>query len=142
MLVTQPRSHTASSEEDMLRLRRAQRGVMRRDDTTAADVARLTSAPRMACHKDQPDTAHPFRLCAGWLAVVGPEHIGVRMSLLHGRLPGGAVDPDRCHWPPLHASLPELLARRDAQLAASPARRDTGGGTRAAERPHTAQDNR
>lgn len=56
---------TAFSVEDMLRLQRAQQGVMRRTDSTEADVARLNRAPRMACHKDQPDTAHPMRLCAG-----------------------------------------------------------------------------
>ncbi|MGP4105248.1 DUF6283 family protein [Nonomuraea sp. KM90] len=109
---------TAFSEEDMLRLQRAQQGVMRPTDTSEADVARLTHAPRMACHKDQPDTAHPMRLCAGWLAVVGPDHIGVRLSVFEGSLPPEAVEPDTHTWPALHASLAELLARRQEQLAA------------------------
>ncbi|MGV9310360.1 DUF6283 family protein [Nonomuraea sp. NPDC003727] len=113
---------TAFSEEDMLRLQRAQQGVMRRTDTSEDDVARLTRAPRMACHKDQPDTAHPMRLCAGWLAAVGPDHIGVRLSIIDGSLPAEAVDPDTRDWPTLHASLAELLARRQEQLAA----RDAG----------------
>ncbi|MGK5557969.1 hypothetical protein ACSNOI_40825 [Actinomadura kijaniata] len=47
----------------------------------------------MACHKDQADTAHPLRLCAGWLAVVGPDHIGVRIAMLTGRLLAEAVYP-------------------------------------------------
>ncbi|MFI7445821.1 DUF6283 family protein [Nonomuraea indica] len=110
-------------EEDMLRLQRAQHGVMRTTDTSEADVARLTRAPRMACHKDQPDTAHPMRLCAGWLAVVGPDHIGVRLSLIDGRLPAEAIDPDTRDWPALHASLAELMARRQQQLAARDAHR-------------------
>lgn len=76
-----------------------------------------------ACHKDQPDTAHPMRLCAGWLAVVGPDHIGVRLSLIDGRLPAEAIDPDTRDWPALHASLAELMARRQQQLAARDAHR-------------------
>lgn len=32
-------------------------------------------APMAPCHVDQPGTAHPMRLCAGWLAVVGRDHL-------------------------------------------------------------------
>lgn len=41
----------------------------------------------MACHRDQPGTAHPMRLCAGWLAVVGRDHLGVRLKILAGSCP-------------------------------------------------------
>ncbi|MFI7643798.1 hypothetical protein [Nonomuraea sp. NPDC049400] len=39
------------------------------------------------------------------------------MSILDGRLPPEAIDPDIHGWPALHASLAELLARRQEQLA-------------------------
>jgi hypothetical protein len=42
------------------------------------------TAPMMACHLDQPDTAHPMRLCAGYLAVVGRDHLGVRLKVMAG----------------------------------------------------------
>ena len=42
-----------------------------------------------------------MRLCAGWLAVVGWHHLGIRMKLIAGRLPEQALvaEPD---WPALH----------------------------------------
>lgn len=72
----------------------------------------------MSCRKDQPGAAHPMRLCAGWLAVVGPHHVPTRMRLITGTLPGQAVYPDTRDWPLLHASLADLLARRAEQLKA------------------------
>lgn len=65
-------------------------------------------APVMACHKDQPGTAHPLRLCAGWLAVVGPHHLGVRMAVLTGELPAQALQPGD-DWPELHESLAAMI---------------------------------
>lgn len=63
----------------------------------------------MACHQDQPGTAHAMRLCAGWFAVVGPDHVGVRMMVARGKLPPLRPGPD---WPTLYASLKELLNAR------------------------------
>ncbi|MGR6924313.1 hypothetical protein ACU635_59485 [[Actinomadura] parvosata] len=59
-----------------------------------------------------------MRLCAGWLAVVGPQHVPTRMALITGALPREAVYPDTHDWPALHASLADLLARRQEQVAA------------------------
>jgi hypothetical protein len=70
-------------------------------------------APFMSCHLDQPDTAHPYRLCAGWLATVGHDHLGVRIALARGRLDGAPLRPGP-HWPPTHPDLAHLLAARDA----------------------------
>ncbi|WP_336215836.1 hypothetical protein [Nonomuraea sp. LPB2021202275-12-8] len=50
--------------------------------------------------------------------MVGPDHIGVRLSITDGTLPAEAVDPDTRDWPDLHTSLAQLLARRQEQLAA------------------------
>ncbi|MGK5558203.1 DUF6283 family protein [Actinomadura kijaniata] len=113
---------TVFTDGDMARLTRAQGGVPDPSGSTEVDAQRLTTAPQMACHKDQADTAHPLRLCAGWLAVVGPDHIGVRIAMLTGRLPVEAVyPPDRDQWPALHTSLTELLASRTHQLTNNPA---------------------
>ncbi len=73
-----------------------------------------TDAPAMSCHLDQPDTAHPMRLCAGWLAVVGRHHLGIRMALMIDKLPPAAVDAND-DWPPLHASLDDLRTERTRQ---------------------------
>ncbi|MFI6743966.1 DUF6283 family protein [Nonomuraea sp. NPDC050451] len=109
---------TAFTKHDMARLLRAERGV-RAADSTLADDMRAAEATAMSCHKDQPGTAHPMRLCAGRLAVVGPHHVPTRMSLIAGTLPIEAVHPDTRDWPALHASLTELVARRQEQLSAT-----------------------
>lgn len=106
---------TLFSEQDMARLLQAEEGV-RTADATPDDDARADQQPVMSCHKDQPGTAHPMRLCAGWLAVVGPQHVPTRMDLILGNLPAEAVYPDTRDWPALHASLTDLLARRQEQL--------------------------
>lgn len=54
--------------------------------------------PIFACHKtvEGRDLA-----CAGWLAVCGAQHLGIRWAVATGRLPAGALEPgDR--WPPLY----------------------------------------
>ncbi|WP_328617267.1 DUF6283 family protein [Amycolatopsis sp. NBC_00355] len=73
-----------------------------------------TDAPAMSCHLDQPDTAHPMRLCAGWLAVIGRHHLGIRMALMIDKLPPAAVDTND-DWPPLYSSLDDLRAERTRQ---------------------------
>lgn len=57
-----------------------------------------------ACHKT-PDGAE--RACASWLAVVGREHLAVRLALLMDRLDPSALAPGD-GWPPLYASYDEL----------------------------------
>jgi hypothetical protein len=98
---------TAFSERDMEMLRRAN-GV----DGAEAPL----DAPAVACHLDQPDTAHAFRWCAGWLAVVGEHHLAIRLAVMFEALPGQALAP-RPHWPELYASLDALLEARATQCA-------------------------
>jgi len=61
-------------------------------------------APVFACHKS---TEGHDLVCAGWLAVVGCEHLGIRLAVAMGRL-----DPEtlsiREGWPELYASYDEL----------------------------------
>ncbi|MFE9601496.1 DUF6283 family protein [Streptomyces hokutonensis] len=97
---------TAFSDQDMDMLRRA--------DCRPGEEAPL-EASVVACHLDQPDSAHPFRWCAGWLAVVGEHHLAIRLAIAFEALPGHAVTP-RANWPRLYASLEALLAARAEQF--------------------------
>ena len=97
---------TAFTDADMDRLTRA--------NGTPGREAPL-NARTIACHLDQPGTAHPLRLCSGWLAVVGPYHLGVRMMVIAGNLPV-AVLARHPGWPALVDSLATLLARRERAL--------------------------
>lgn len=78
-----------------------------RTNGSPGDEASLTT-PTMACHQDQLGTRHARRLCAGWLAVVGRDHLGVRFAVLTGRLPEQVLDPGT-GWPQLYNSLTDML---------------------------------
>jgi hypothetical protein len=93
---------TCFSDRDFEKLARA--------DGTADQEAPL-SAPLMSCHQDQPDTAHPLRLCAGWLAVVGGYHFAVRTGIIAGDLPGEVTAPQQ-GWAALYPSLADMLTHR------------------------------
>lgn len=59
----------------------------------------------MPCHKKYPDADQ--YLCAGWLALFGWHHIGVRLMIGSGVIPPEAleVNPD---WPPLHPDVQSI----------------------------------
>jgi hypothetical protein len=61
-------------------------------------------APIFACHKSQEGSD---RACAGWLATVGCEHIGIRMAVVTGRLPAEALSPGD-DWPELYRSYEDM----------------------------------
>ncbi|MEU6718267.1 DUF6283 family protein [Nonomuraea sp. NPDC046802] len=105
---------TAYTDEDRQRLIEASRGDTRGGAYTLAEAEQIAGGRRMACHLDQLDTAHPLRLCAGWLAVIGPHHFRTRLSVLIGQLPVEAIRPTTTAWPPLVEDLDELLERRTA----------------------------
>ena len=63
-------------------------------------------APLFACHKS-PDGRE--EACAGWLAVAGYDHLGVRLAVAMGRLPGAALMPGE-DWPELFGSYVETAA--------------------------------
>ncbi|MBR7830614.1 hypothetical protein KDK95_30210 [Actinospica sp. MGRD01-02] len=69
------------------------------------------SAAAMSCHLDQPDTAHPLRLCAGWLAVIGYHHLAIRLHVIANRLPPAALTAD-ADWPALYDDLAEMKRHR------------------------------
>lgn len=67
-------------------------------------------APLFACHKTAPGGE---QACAGWLAVAGRDHLGVRLAVAHGRLPAEALDPAP-GWPQLFGSYDEMAATQAA----------------------------
>lgn len=67
------------------------------DTAGSADSVAPLGAPMFACHhtRDLPDGQPAPVACAGWLAVCGRDHIGVRLAVVQGRLPGEVLDrPD------------------------------------------------
>lgn len=61
-------------------------------------------SPLFACHKSAEGREEA---CAGWLAAVGTEHLGVRLAVASGRLPAESLSPG-VGWPALHASYEEM----------------------------------
>ena len=66
------------------------------------------TAQAMCCHLDQPGTSHPMRLCAGWLAAVGADHLGIRLAVMAGHIRVAALHPG-AGWPTLHTSFTALI---------------------------------
>lgn len=63
------------------------------------------SAPMFACHKSAEGKELP---CAGWLAAVGREHVGVRLAAARGEIDAELLRPG-ADWPALYADYDELL---------------------------------
>jgi len=63
-------------------------------------------APMFACHMTQEGKEVA---CAGWLAVCGIDHLGIRMAVLTSRLEPADLEP-KPGWPPLFASYDEMAA--------------------------------
>lgn len=70
-----------------------------------------------ACHKSNQD--EEFH-CAGWLAAVGYEHLGVRLAVVHGVVDAAALDPGE-DWPELHLTWDDLLATHTKERLHEPA---------------------
>ncbi|PBA68864.1 DUF6283 family protein [Mycobacterium avium] len=75
-------------------------------------------APIFACHKSEPGRD---RACAGWLAVAGIDHLGIRVAVALGRLPASTLRPAE-DWPDLFDSYEEMADRNGLPAAVSPAR--------------------
>lgn len=84
--------------------------------TPGAEIA--YGGPMFACHKS---VAGRDQACAGWLATVGGEHIGVRIAVAQGRLDPAALSPGE-GWPELHPTYADMVARQavaDPQVPAA-----------------------
>ncbi|MEV4093820.1 DUF6283 family protein [Streptosporangium saharense] len=66
------------------------------------------NTPMFGCHKGEPGTNADLA-CAGWLAVVGMEHLGVRLAVAMRELPAEALAPGE-NWPELYGSYEEMAA--------------------------------
>lgn len=65
-------------------------------------------APMFACHK----TAEGKEIaCAGWLAVCGYDHLGVRFAVATGALPAEMLRPGR-DWPMLFGNYEQMAGRQ------------------------------
>jgi hypothetical protein len=104
----------------------ALRATSRRPDGHGSADAPL-GFPMFACHATHEGAD---RVCAGWLAVEGWGHLGIRLAVLTGALPESALAPG-VDWPPLHGSYEELAAVNGAPhaLTDSPQRVNLGGMT-------------
>jgi len=65
-------------------------------------------APMFACHMTQEGRE---QACAGWLAIAGEQHLGVRLAVINHRLDPTALRP-RAGWPALHQSYEALVAHQ------------------------------
>jgi Family of unknown function (DUF6283) len=75
-----------------------------RDTAGRAGAEAPIGAPVFACHKSPEGREEA---CAGWLAVVGYDHIGIRLAVIQGQLPAEALSPGD-GWPELFASYAEM----------------------------------
>ncbi len=64
-------------------------------------------AAQFACHQSR-DGAEV--VCAGWLAVAGHAHPGVRLDVLRGTVDHAALSPGE-DWPELHQSFGEVIEK-------------------------------
>ncbi|HEX8630866.1 MAG TPA: DUF6283 family protein [Catenuloplanes sp.] len=63
------------------------------------------AAPIFACHLS--GEGHD-QACAGWLAVVGLDHLGIRLAAAAGRLDPATLRPGP-DWPPLFGSFADMV---------------------------------
>lgn len=82
---------------------------LRRTAGRPGQEAPLTASV-FACHKTEEGKE---AACAGWLAVCGGYHLGIRFAVIEGRLPGSVLSPGE-DWPELY---PTYEAMSDAQYA-------------------------
>lgn len=73
-------------------------------------------APIFACHKSE---SGRDRACAGWLAIAGTDHLGIRLAVAVGRLPAGVLQPGE-DWPDLFGSYDEMAERNGVKSADGP----------------------
>jgi len=78
-----------------------------RDTVGQPGAEQPIGAPLFACHLS-PDGAETA--CAGWLATCGHEHLGVRMAVVMGAIPGAALAPQP-GWPELHPTYEDVVDR-------------------------------
>lgn len=74
----------------------------------------LPGSAMFGCHLGDPGTGEDLA-CAGWLAVEGNNHMGVRLAIAQGRLPMEALQPGP-NWPELYDSYEEMAVANGADV--------------------------
>lgn len=64
-------------------------------------------SPQFACHQSKIGAEV---VCAGWLAMAGAAHPGVRLSVMCGATSATALSPG-ADWPELHGSFAEVIEK-------------------------------
>lgn len=91
----------------------AERFESLRETVEGPDGSAPIGAPLFACHRTSPDAPSA---CAGWLAVEGAGHVGVRLAVVGNRLDPTALTPAP-GWPDLYESFDEMSrANGDGRL--------------------------
>ncbi|MCL2732483.1 MAG: DUF6283 family protein [Actinomycetia bacterium] len=75
-------------------------------------------APMFACHKSPEGREES---CAGWLAVAGIDHLGIRLAVARGHLPASALAPGD-GWPELFAAYDDMAAAQGRDDPDTPGR--------------------
>lgn len=66
--------------------------------------------PLFGCHQGAPGTDEDLA-CAGWLALVGDEHVQVRLAVSTGDLPAEALQAGD-DWPAMHSTWDEVVTHQ------------------------------
>ena len=69
-----------------------------------------------ACHKSAEGKEIA---CAGWLAIEGHDHLGVRLAVVSGRIPGEALEPKPA-WPGLFGGYDEMVQAQGSPHQGAP----------------------
>lgn len=80
-----------------------------RDTVGMAGAEARFNAPVFACHIS---VEGKDRACAGWLATVGIEHLGIRLMVATGRLPADTLTP-KPGWPDLYPDYDSMAEAND-----------------------------
>jgi len=62
-----------------------------------------------SCHNGHHRDHERPTICAGWAALYGWRHLGMRLNVSRGRVPGWLLDGPGPNWPPLHGSWAEVV---------------------------------
>lgn len=94
----------------------AERFELLRNTVEGPDGSAPIGAPLFACHLTPPDVPSA---CAGWLAVEGAGHVGVRLAVVGDQLDPAALRPAP-GWPDLYESFDEMCRANGDDLLSSP----------------------
>lgn len=87
----------------------AERYDVLRETSGSAGREAAFGTPMFGCHDGAPGANEIDAACAGWLAVVGYDHLSVRLAVVSGALDPACLTPGD-NWPELFGSYDEMAA--------------------------------